>query len=154
MVTAISDWAEAIGLAESTFQVTRYKNFTLPTSDPLFTKAAQLTQWDHLERVQISWQPMVWRFPSHIPHTQRAAALKYTDGEIEVFEEDLKLLRHSRARFKEPVQLAIFMFGHVNEPAPETKRPRLQGPQQPDIDTLPDSSQPSMALQPHPLITR
>ena len=154
MVTTISDWAEAIGLAESTFQVTRYKNFTLPTSDPLFTKAAQLTQWDQLERVQISWQPMVWRFPSHIPHTHRAAALKYTDGEIEVFEEDLKLLRHPRARFKKPVQLAIFMFGHVNEPPPEAKRPRLQGPQQPDIETPPDSSQPSMALQPQPIQQR
>ncbi|CAK9085324.1 Pentatricopeptide repeat-containing protein [Durusdinium trenchii] len=98
MNTAAPAWSEALDMAESTFQVTRYKSFILPVSDPLFAKVSRLCEWNHMERVQISKQPITWRFPSHIPHTHRAAALRYNDGTIEVIEEDLQLLRHPKAR--------------------------------------------------------
>ena len=139
MTTSIEAWNEALDMANSTFQVTRYKQFVLPVSDPLFKKAWELTEWNHMERVQIAWQPITWRFPTHVPHTHRAAAMRYTDGTMEVIEEDLGKLRHPRARFTKPVQLAIFMFGQNSaeaEVTPSYKRPRAdpspgtQDPQQ------------------------
>ncbi|CAK9087481.1 unnamed protein product [Durusdinium trenchii] len=54
-------------------------------------------------------------------HTHRAAALQYNDGEVQIIEEDLSELRHPKARFKKPVQLAIFMFGQGQ---PDAERPR------------------------------
>ena len=119
MNTAAPAWSEALDMAESTFQVTRYKSFILPVSDPLFAKVSRLCEWNHMERVQISKQPITWRFPSHIPRTHRAAALRYNDGTIEVIEEDLQLLRHPKARFRKPVEVGIFMFGTHIAPQPE-----------------------------------
>ncbi|CAK9056884.1 Heat shock protein sti1-like, partial [Durusdinium trenchii] len=157
MTTSTEAWNEALDMANSTFQATRYKQFVLPVSDPLFKKAWELTQWNHMERVQIAWQPITWRFPTHVPHTHRAAAMRYTDGTMEVIEEDLGKLRHPRARFTKPVQLAIFMFGQNNAEAEVTpsasKRPRsdpslgTQDPQQ----FQPQELHPSQSQEDDPL---
>ena len=88
------------------------KNFVLPTSDPLYDMVRQLTNW-RLERVQISLQPAVMRFPSHVPHTHRGWALQFADGSFEVGHEDLAQTRHPRARFAKPVRLGIFFFGYA-----------------------------------------
>ena len=89
-------------------------------------------------------------------HTHRAAAMRYTDGAMEVIEEDLGKLRHPRARFTKPVQLAIFMFGQNNaeaEVTPSPKRPRPdpspgnQDPQQ----FQPQELHPSHAQEDDPL---
>ena len=140
MTMAPEAWQEALQMAETTFQTTRYKSFVLPTSDPLFALTLRLTQWQHMERVQISLQPILWRFPWHIPHTHRAAALQYTDGGIEVIHEDLQELRHPRARFKKPVHIAIFMFGRAQD-IPHTARPRGSQHQQATAEDAQDPLQ-------------
>ena len=155
MVTAIDQWAEALQMADSTFQVTRYKSFTLPTSDPLFLKALELSQWKHV-RVQIAAQPITWRFPWHVPHTHRAAVLRYTDGQVDVIEEDLQELRHPKARFKKPVDVGIFMFGQARQAEPHASHPpeakRLR-PDQDDTATTQASDRPDdnpRSIMPNP----
>ncbi|CAK9008588.1 unnamed protein product [Durusdinium trenchii] len=150
MVTAVDQWAEALQMADSTFQVTRYKSFTLPTSDPLFLKALELSQWKHMERVQI---------PGGFPGTcltHRAAVLRYTDGQVDVIEEDLQELRHPKARFKKPVDVGIFMFGQARQAEPHASHPpeakRLR-PDQDDTATTQASDRPDdnpRSIMPNP----
>ena len=147
MVTSPDQWHEALQMAEATFQVTRYKTFTLPASDPLFALTRRLTQWSHMERVQIALQPIMWRFPWHVPHTHRAAALQYNDGEVQIIEEDLSELRHPKARFKKPVQLAIFMFGQGQ---PDAERPRDQASASHEAAQPPPSENDPRKLVPPP----
>ncbi|CAK9030852.1 Pentatricopeptide repeat-containing protein [Durusdinium trenchii] len=147
MVTSPDQWHEALQMAEATFQVTRYKTFTLPASDPLFALTRRLTQWSHMERVQIALQPIMWRFPWHVPHTHRAAALQYNDGEVQIIEEDFSELRHPKARFKKPVQLAIFMFGQGQ---PDAERPRDQASASHEAAQPPPSENDPRKLVPPP----
>ena len=115
-------WLPAFQLAEQTFNTTRFKNFTLPTSDTLYDLIRQLTGW-RLERVQISLQPAVMRFPSHVPHTHRGWALSFSDGTFEVGHEDLAQTRHPRARFAKPVRLGIFFFGYAEAEEQDHQQP-------------------------------
>ena len=115
-------WLPAFQLAEQTFNTTRFKNFVLPTSDTLYDLVKQLTNW-RLERVQISLQPAVMRFPSHVPHTHRGWALSFADGTFEVGHEDLAQTRHPRARFSKPVRLGIFFFGYAESGEEDNQQP-------------------------------
>ena len=117
-------WREAIELAERTFSTTSFRNFVLPTTDPLYSLVEQISGW-RLERVQISQQPTLMRFPSHVPHTHRGWVLSFADGSFEAQSEDLAETRHPRSRFAKPVRTAIFFFGYADEeqPQPPSDRP-------------------------------
>lgn len=120
-------WMPAMQLAEQTFTTTNMRNFVLPTSDPLYDMVRRLTNW-RLERVQISLQPAVMRFPSHVPHTHRGWALQFADGSFEMGHEDLAQTRHPRARFAKPVKIGIFFFGYAEASDGD------EGVQQPEDD--------------------
>ena len=107
-------WQEALALADRTFATTSFRNYTLPTTDPLFILVQQISGW-RLERVQISMQPTLMRFPSHVPHTHRGWVLSFTDGSFEAASEDLADTRHPKFRFAKPVRTAIFFFGYAEE---------------------------------------
>ena len=106
-------WQEVFSSADSTFQRTSNKNFLLYKNDPLWSKITGLVGWHHLERIQFSSQPAMFRMPSHIPHTHRGWALLYNDGEIEVNYEDLGQIRHPRSRFRKPVRIGVFFYGYA-----------------------------------------
>jgi hypothetical protein len=132
------DWKPLFESAQRTFDTTRMKSYVLATSDPLWKSVSDMVKWHKLERVQIAVQPAMLRLPAHIPHTHRGFALLYNDGEIDVVVEDLSDVRHPRARFRKPVNLGIFFFGHAEAPqqAPQQER----APQQ-DVVTIDDDPQ-------------
>ena len=107
------DWKPLFESAQRTFDTTRIKSYVLATSDPLWKSVSELVKWHKLERVQIAEQPTMLRLPTHIPHTHRGWALLYNDGNIDIVVEDLSDVRHPRARFRKPVNIGIFFFGHA-----------------------------------------
>ena len=122
-------WQEALDLADRTFATTSFRNYTLPVTDPLFILVQQITGW-RLERVQISMQPTLMRFPSHVPHTHRGWVLSFTDGSFEAFSEDLAETRHPKFRFAKPVRTAIFFFGYADEDPTPLEQQQVDDPKQ------------------------
>ena len=84
--------------------------------------------------LQIALQPIVWRFPWHVPHTHRAAALQYTDGDFGVIEEDLG------------VQFAIFMFGRASP----DQRPQTSTTPTAAAEHAPAAEQTTPTMDDHP----
>ena len=133
------DWKPLFESAQRTFDTTRLRSYVLATSDPLWKSVSGMVKWHKLERVQIAVQPTMLRLPAHIPHTHRGWALLYNDGNIDVVVEDLSDVRHPRARFRKPVNIGIFFFGHAeaSRQAPEQE----QAQQQQDVVTIDDDPQ-------------
>ena len=136
-------WKDVFTSADTTFQTTSNRNFVLFNNDPLWKKISGLVGWHHLERIQLSSHPAMFRMPSHIPHTHRGWAILYSDGEIEVNYEDLGQVRHPRSRFRKSVRTAVFFYGYADSPhsqqetSTSTDRPPDSSPHQPS------SAQPS-----------
>ena len=66
LVTEPASWTDIFKQLTKTFSASRAKNHVLATSDPLWDAIKQLVGWPRLERVQISSQPTLMRFPAHI----------------------------------------------------------------------------------------
>ena len=116
-------WQEALQMADRTFSTTSFRNYNLPTTDPLFILVQQITGW-RLERVQISMQPTLMRFPAHVPHTHRGWILQFSDGSFEASSEDLADTRHPKFRFAKPVRTAIFFFGYAEPDEELSQQPQ------------------------------
>ena len=121
-VQDVKAWSSVFEHAAHTFDYTRAKSLTIARSDPLWKIVLELTEWTQLERVQVAMQPTMLRFLTHIPHTHRGAALQYTDGATEVFQEDIGEVRHPRARFRKPVHFAVFFYGYEGGQQPAQAR--------------------------------
>lgn len=122
VVTGVTAWQQVFQSAEHTFNTSRGNNFVIPTSDPLWKMVVELTGWEKMERIQLSHQPITWRFPTHLPHTHRGAALWYNDDTQEVIEEDVGDVRHPRGRFKKAVRIGVFFFGYAEQPRPSEQQ--------------------------------
>ena len=116
-------WQEALQMADRTFSTTSFRNYNLPTTDPLFILVQQITGW-RLERVQISMQPTLMRFPAHVPHTHRGWILQFSDGSFEASSEDLADTRHPKFCFAKPVRTAIFFFGYAEPDEELSQQPQ------------------------------
>ena len=114
-VQDVTLWKEVFEQAAHTVDHTRAKSLNIMKSDTLWKTIQELTGWNQLERVQLALQPTMFRFLTHIPHTHRGAALRYTDGSTEVYQEDIGEVRHPRARFRKPVHYAVFFYGYQDE---------------------------------------
>ena len=128
IVTDPASWSEVFKQLTRTFSASRTKNHVLATTDPLWDTIKQLVGWPRMERVQISSQPTLMRFPANIPYTHRGWALQFNDGAFEIDSEDLSATRHPRARFAKPVNMAVFFFGQADPPEDTAELP----PQVPD----------------------
>jgi hypothetical protein len=137
VTTEPSDWAPVFESARKTFDTIRQKTHLLATSDPAWKTIQQLVQWHQLDRVQMAAQPTLLRMPVHIPHTHRGWALLYNDNTVEIVEEDLAEVRHPRAKFRKPVNIGIFFFGHAQPPVqqpPSSQPSSVQPPLEPRED--------------------
>lgn len=131
------NWAPVSESARKTFDTIRQKTHLLATSDPAWKTIQQLVQWHQLDRVQMAAQPTLLRMPVHIPHTHRGWALLYNDDTVEIVEEDLAEARHPRAKFRKPVNIGIFFFGHAQPPVqqpPSSQPSSVQPPLEPRED--------------------
>ena len=145
--TDLNKWTDVFKLIEEHFQRTSHQSRVLSNTDPLWKMIKPLVPWHKIERVQIASQPATLRLPMHVPHTHRAWALLYSDGEVETCSEDLSDVRHPRGRFKKPVNFAIFLFGQAENEIDNT--PPLPDPLQHPHEPMP-SDDPQLQLIPPP----
>lgn len=90
------------------------KNHVLVLGDPLFQDIQKLVPWQ-ITRVQVAFQPLVFRHPTQTPYTHRGALIKYVGSDtLELVSEDLGELHFPRGRFRRAVEIAIFFFGFPN----------------------------------------
>ncbi len=139
-------WQEVFASADATFLTTSNRNYLLYNNDPMWKKISDLVGWHHIERIQISAQPAMFRMPSHIPHTHRGWALLYADGEVEVNYEDLGQIRHPRSRFRKAVKIAVFFYGYAEPPQQHSETTSSHLPldsEPPQPSSLPPSDNPN-----------
>lgn len=130
----MQSWQPLFDRVVQLFKQTSHKTIMLARSDPLWDQVQEMVPWYAIERIQLASQPMMHRFPTHVPHTHRGSALVYNDGDFEVIIEDLEDIRFPKGRFKKPVNYGIFFFGYMNDPkqqpsAPSSLPPQLEPPQ-------------------------
>lgn len=124
----MQSWQPLFDRVVQLFKQTSHKTIMLARSDPLWDQVQEMVPWYAIERIQLASQPMIHRFPTHVPHTHRGSALVYNDGDFEVIIEDLEDIRFPKGRFKKPVNYGIFFFGYMNDPKQQPSAPSLLPP--------------------------
>eukprot|EP00434_Breviolum_minutum_P022664 symbB.v1.2.020001.t1/scaffold1659.1/size107071/3 len=123
-------WSYILDNIEARFQTTSKKPFDLAETDDLYHEIRRLVPWE-FTKVQATWTPLTRRFPHDLPFTHRGAALRCTDGEIQLEAEDLVALPYPKQRFNKAIRCAVFFYGM----APDDKEePQASQADEPIVD--------------------
>ena len=112
-------------------QATSKKPFDLAETDDLH-EISRLVPWE-FTKIQATWTPLTRRFPQELPFTHRGAALRCTDGEIQLEAEDLVAVPYPKQCFNKAIRCAVFFYGMAPDDKEEDQR--VPAADQPTVDS-------------------